>query len=112
MLDNVLDATHWPLANQQQEAMNKRRVGLGFTGLGDALYMLTLRYDSQEALAMAAKISEHMRDTAYLTSVDLATKDAVLSRCSTPSCICRRAATLCLASIERRQSRNPQARPA
>ncbi|MFM8797960.1 MAG: adenosylcobalamin-dependent ribonucleoside-diphosphate reductase, partial [Fluviibacter sp.] len=49
MLDNVLDATHWPLANQQQEAMNKRRVGLGFTGLGDALYMLKLRYDSQEA---------------------------------------------------------------
>ncbi|MFM8502011.1 MAG: adenosylcobalamin-dependent ribonucleoside-diphosphate reductase, partial [Fluviibacter sp.] len=72
MLDNVLDATHWPLANQQQEAMNKRRVGLGFTGLGDALYMLKLRYDSQEALAMASKISEFMRDTAYLTSVDLA----------------------------------------
>ncbi|MBU3657784.1 MAG: adenosylcobalamin-dependent ribonucleoside-diphosphate reductase, partial [Rhodocyclaceae bacterium] len=72
MLDNVLDATHWPLQNQQQEAMNKRRVGLGFTGLGDALYMLKLRYDSQEALAMASKISEHMRDTAYMTSVDLA----------------------------------------
>jgi ribonucleoside-diphosphate reductase alpha chain len=72
MLDNVLDATHWPLQNQHQEAMNKRRVGLGFTGLGDALYMLKLRYDSQEALAMASKISEFMRDTAYMTSVDLA----------------------------------------
>ena len=72
MLDNVLDATHWPLQNQHQEAMNKRRVGLGFTGLGDALYMLKLRYDSQEALAMASKISEYMRDTAYMTSVDLA----------------------------------------
>ena len=72
MLDNVLDATHWPLENQHQEAMNKRRVGLGFTGLGDALYMLKLRYDSQEALAMASRISEFMRDTSYMTSVDLA----------------------------------------
>ena len=39
MLDNVLDATHWPLERQQQEAANKRRVGLGYTGLGDALAM-------------------------------------------------------------------------
>ena len=33
MLDNVLDATVWPLPQQQQEAMAKRRIGLGFTGL-------------------------------------------------------------------------------
>ncbi|MBV2194054.1 MAG: adenosylcobalamin-dependent ribonucleoside-diphosphate reductase, partial [Azonexus sp.] len=72
MLDNVLDATHWPLERQQQEAANKRRVGLGFTGLGDTLAMLRLRYDKTEARAMAARISEFMRDTAYLTSVDLA----------------------------------------
>ncbi len=37
MLDNVLDVTAWPLEQQHQEAMAKRRVGLGFTGLGDAL---------------------------------------------------------------------------
>jgi len=72
MLDNVLDATHWPLERQQQEAANKRRVGLGFTGLGDTLAMLRLRYDKTEARAMAARISEFMRDTAYLTSVELA----------------------------------------
>ena len=72
MLDNVLDATHWPLERQQQEAANKRRVGLGFTGLGDALAMLRLRYDKPEARAMAARISEFMRDTAYLYSVDMA----------------------------------------
>jgi ribonucleoside-diphosphate reductase alpha chain len=72
MLDNVLDATHWPLERQQQEAANKRRVGLGFTGLGDALTMLRLRYDKTEARAMATRITEHMRDTAYLYSVDLA----------------------------------------
>ena len=72
MLDNVLDATHWPLERQQQEAANKRRVGLGFTGLGDALAMLRLRYDKPEARAMAARISEFMRDTAYLYSVEMA----------------------------------------
>ena len=72
MLDNVLEATHWPLAQQQQEAANKRRIGLGYTGLGDALAMLQLRYDRPEARAMAARISEFMRDTAYLHSAELA----------------------------------------
>ena len=71
MLDNVLDATHWPLDRQREEAANKRRVGLGFTGLGDALCMLRLRYDRPEAIAMAARLSEFMRDTAYLASVEL-----------------------------------------
>ncbi|MCK6405094.1 MAG: adenosylcobalamin-dependent ribonucleoside-diphosphate reductase [Rhodocyclaceae bacterium] len=72
MLDNVLDVTAWPLERQKEEAANKRRVGLGYTGLGDALCMLRLRYDRPEARAMATRISEHMRDTAYLASVDLA----------------------------------------
>jgi len=72
MLDNVLDATHWPLEQQHDEAMNKRRVGLGFTGLGDALIMLRLKYDNPEARAMATKISEFMRDRSYLASVELA----------------------------------------
>ena len=72
MLDNVLDVTAWPLERQREEAANKRRVGLGFTGLGDALCMLGLRYDRPEATAMAARVSEFMRNTAYLASVDLA----------------------------------------
>jgi len=72
MLDNVLDVTAWPLPEQQQEAHNKRRVGLGFTGLGDALVMLGLRYDSDEARDFAADITRIMRDEAYLASVDLA----------------------------------------
>jgi ribonucleoside-diphosphate reductase alpha chain len=72
MLDNVLDVTPWPLEAQRREAMAKRRVGLGFTGLGDALIMLGLRYDTAEARAMAAKIGEFMRDRAYLASVELA----------------------------------------
>ena len=72
MLDNVLDVTVWPLPQQQQEARNKRRVGLGFTGLGDALVMLNLRYDTPEARAMARRISEVMRDASYEASADLA----------------------------------------
>ena len=72
MLDNVLDATVWPLARQQEEARAKRRVGLGFTGLGDALIMLGLRYDGDEARRMGARIAEAMRDEAYAASVELA----------------------------------------
>ena len=72
MLDNVLDATHWPLEQQLKEAQNKRRVGLGFTGLGDALIMLQKRYDTQAARDMATKISEFMRDRSYAYSVELA----------------------------------------
>ena len=72
MLDDVLDATHWPLEQQQAEARAKRRVGLGFTGLGDALIMMGKRYDTQDARDTATKISEFMRDRAYLASVELA----------------------------------------
>ena len=72
MLDNVLDETPWPLPAQAQEAANKRRVGLGFTGLGDALVMLNLRYDSEAAREQAARISEIMRDAAYGASADIA----------------------------------------
>ncbi len=74
MLDNVLDATVWPLPQQRAEAESKRRVGLGFTGLGDALIMLGLRYDTQPARDMARQISELLRDTSYDASSELATE--------------------------------------
>ncbi|MGE0356966.1 MAG: LAGLIDADG family homing endonuclease [Burkholderiales bacterium] len=72
MLDNVLDVTPWPLPQQRKEAASKRRVGLGYTGLGDALLMLKLAYDTDEARAMGARITEFMRDRAYEASVELA----------------------------------------
>ncbi len=72
MLDNVLDVTVWPLEEQAQEAMNKRRIGLGFTGLGDALIMLGLRYNSAEAREFAADVTRQMRDAAYRASIALA----------------------------------------
>lgn len=72
MLDRVLDVTSWPLEEQKLEAENKRRVGLGFIGLGNTLALLGLHYDSVEGRAVAAKISEFMRDTAYWHSTILA----------------------------------------
>jgi ribonucleoside-diphosphate reductase alpha chain len=72
MLDNVLDITVWPLPAQLDEARAKRRVGLGFTGLGDALVMLNLRYDTPAARAEAQRIAEAMRNAAYDASADLA----------------------------------------
>jgi ribonucleoside-diphosphate reductase alpha chain len=81
MLDNVLDATVWPLARQQEEARAKRRIGLGFTGLGDALIMLGLRYDTDEARGMGAKIAEAMRDEAYAASIELAREKGAFPLC-------------------------------
>ncbi len=72
MLDNVLDVTYWPLPQQKGEAMSKRRIGLGYTGLGDALIMLGRRYDSQEGRDFAAWVSSVLRDEAYQASVELA----------------------------------------
>ncbi len=72
MLDNVLNATAWPLALQQAEAMSKRRVGLGFLGIGSTLVMLGIRYDSEQGREFARQVSEAMRDTAYLASAELA----------------------------------------
>ncbi len=72
MLDNVLTATVWPLPEQAREAEAKRRIGLGFTGLGDALIMLGLRYDSAKARETASAWTLAMRDAAYRASVVLA----------------------------------------
>ena len=72
MLDNVLDVTFWPLPEQEREAQEKRRIGIGFTGLGDALVMLRLAYNSAEGRQMAAQIAKVMRDCAYSASVQLA----------------------------------------
>ena len=71
-LDNVLDLTFWPLEQQRAQAHSKRRIGVGFTGLGDALVMLGLRYDEAPGRDMATAIARRMRDAAYEASVALA----------------------------------------
>jgi ribonucleoside-diphosphate reductase alpha chain len=72
MLDLVLDATEWPLPQQALEARAKRRIGLGFLGLGSALVMLGLRYDSEPGRELAARIAAGLRDAAYEASTGLA----------------------------------------
>jgi ribonucleoside-diphosphate reductase alpha chain len=72
VLDNVLNLPHWPLPEQAMEAEAKRRVGVGFTGLGDALVMLNLPYNSDAGRLFAADIARVMRDTAYAASIELA----------------------------------------
>jgi len=79
-LDNVLELTHWPLPQQQREAQDKRRIGVGFTGLGDTLVLLGLRYDAAEGRAMARRIAEAMRDAAYTASVALAREKGAFPR--------------------------------
>jgi ribonucleoside-diphosphate reductase alpha chain len=76
-LDNVLDLTFWPLRQQQAEAMAKRRIGVGFTGMGDTLAMLCLRYDEAAGRDMAVAIASRMRDAAYEASVALAREKGV-----------------------------------
>ena len=71
-LDNALDLTYWPLPEQKNEANQKRRIGVGFTGLGDALIMLKLAYNEHAARLMAQEIARCMRDAAYEASIELA----------------------------------------
>ena len=72
MMDNVVDVSQFPLEAQQLEAKNKRRIGLGVTGLADALLMLGLRYGSDEAARQTEQWLHAIARAAYLASVDLA----------------------------------------
>jgi ribonucleoside-diphosphate reductase alpha chain len=72
MMDNVVDASRFPLPEQQTEAKNKRRIGLGVTGLADALLMCGLRYGSEEAAAQTEAWLKLIARESYLASVELA----------------------------------------
>ncbi len=72
MMDNVVDASRFPLPEQAEEARNKRRIGLGVTGLADALLMLGLRYGSEEAAVQTEVWMKAIARASYLASVELA----------------------------------------
>ncbi len=72
MMDNVVDASKFPLPQQAEEARNKRRIGLGVTGLADALLMVGLRYGSEEAARQTELWLHRIARAAYLASVQLA----------------------------------------
>lgn len=72
MMDNVVDASRFPLPQQAQEAQAKRRIGLGVTGLADALLMVGLRYGSEKAAEITETWMHAIARAAYLASADLA----------------------------------------
>jgi len=72
LLDNVIDCSRFPLEQQAEQARGSRRVGLGLTGLADALVMLGLRYDGSGARREAARVMRTICHAAYRASVGLA----------------------------------------
>ncbi|MEO0342072.1 MAG: adenosylcobalamin-dependent ribonucleoside-diphosphate reductase [Pseudomonadota bacterium] len=72
MMDNVVDASRFPLDAQAAEAKAKRRIGLGITGLADALMMVGVTYGSDQAVTLTENWTKSIAEEAYLTSADLA----------------------------------------
>lgn len=72
LLDNALDLSGWPLRQQQREMLRHRRIGLGITGLGDALALLNLHYAAPQARHRAVQIMRFLAHAAYRASVRLA----------------------------------------
>lgn len=72
MLDRMLDVNYYPLEVQKEIVVNKRQVGLGITGLGDALAMLCIKYSSIAALNFVEDLMKTLREVVYNTNVELA----------------------------------------
>ena len=79
MLDNAIDVSRFPLDAQAQEARAKRRMGLGVTGLADALIMCRVRYGSDEAVRLASQWMAEIERAAYLASAEIAAEKGAFS---------------------------------
>ncbi len=71
-LDNVIDISRYPLREQEEEAKAKRRIGLGITGLADALIFCNARYGASDGVALTRQWLETIRTAAYHASAELA----------------------------------------
>jgi ribonucleoside-diphosphate reductase alpha chain len=80
MLDNVVDLSHFPLQQQAAMAHATRRIGLGLTGLGDALIMLGIPYGTQEAVRAAGDVMQCICESAYRASIELAREKGAFAR--------------------------------
>ena len=72
LLDNVIELTRFPLPAQAEQALGSRRIGLGITGLADALVLLGLRYDSAAGRELAVAVMRTIGQAAYRASIALA----------------------------------------
>ncbi len=77
MMDNVIDISNFPLSQQEHEAKAKRRIGLGITGLADALIMCGKRYGSKEGLKLTESWLKEIQREAYLASAALGSEKGV-----------------------------------
>jgi len=74
MMDNVIEISNFPLEQHRHEALSKRRIGLGVTGLADALILCRARYGGRRAIELTERWLAAIRRSAYLASADLATE--------------------------------------
>jgi ribonucleoside-diphosphate reductase alpha chain len=72
MMDNVIEISNFPLEQHRHEALSKRRIGLGVTGLADALILCRARYGGRRAIELTERWLAAIRRSAYLASADLA----------------------------------------
>jgi len=72
MLDNTIDTSNYPLEEQSQQALNKRRMGIGITGLANMLAFLKVRYGSPKSTKIAEKVMKTICHSAYRASIELA----------------------------------------
>ena len=71
-MDNIMDLGVYPLPQQETEGKAKRRMGLGVTGVANALERMGMPYGSTEFIEMLEWVLKILRDTAYRTSMELA----------------------------------------
>jgi ribonucleoside-diphosphate reductase alpha chain len=76
-LDNVIDVNHWPLEEIERMSLGNRKIGLGLMGFADALLLMGIPYDSEEALEVAARIASHLQEESHRASSELAASRGV-----------------------------------
>ena len=76
-LDDVLDRTKYPLEIIKENTIKFRRIGLGFTGLGDTLAMMKMEYGSENSIKLCEKVARSLRNTSYRTSINLAKEKGI-----------------------------------
>ena len=88
-LDDVIEVSSYPLPAQREESMAKRRIGLGVTGLADALIMLGVRYGSTAACDLTSRWLELIKLSAYAASASLAVEKGAFPLCDRSALLAR-----------------------